>query len=88
MSEKYRMNIKLLGKVLGTAEGWEEPDTFVLQFMQIELNELGNKFVRGHAQNTKYCTLQIVIESGTVELISPFTAAVAKVNPDWSVFNV
>lgn len=74
----------VLGVYIGTTSGWDQPDTYAIQFYNFTPNEVGVKFLAG-AEIKQYDTLFINFEDGAVSLLEGETEK--EVIPNWSVFN-
>lgn len=91
-----RFTFKVLGKEIGTASGWDKLDEPEFMFYDVELNEVGQRWVPGFEKGRD---ISINFESGEVTTYSSKSVdldeAIAdaddgnpvKHQPDWSVFN-
>ena len=57
--------LKLLGKVLGTYDGWDEVDTLCVQFYDVVLNEAGQKLF---GWNSPISTMGLDLTEGIMEV--------------------
>jgi hypothetical protein len=60
------MEVKVLGKIIGKASGWDQGDTAAFNFMDFVPNELGKKFLTNLPNRDIGC-LVVDFENGTVE---------------------
>lgn len=49
IDDNKRMNVRVLGKDIGTAEGWDQMDTNVFMFYDFKASEEFNKIPNGDA---------------------------------------
>lgn len=64
-TEQTEMQVRVLGKIIGTATGWDQPDTAAFSFNDFKPNELGKKFLSNWED--KYEGLMINFETGEVQ---------------------
>lgn len=77
-----KLEIKILGKIIGTCQEFDETNTAIIQFHVVTLNDLGRKWLlKTIDASTIYYSLYIDFNLGYVHL-NEETIAV-----DWSVFN-
>lgn len=81
-----RINVTFLGKVIGTAGGWDQPDTMAICFYDFIPNALGKKFLvtwREYEDDM----LQIDVEKGKVEAVQK-NETCRELFPSWRVFEI
>lgn len=91
------LEFKVIGKVIGTGNGWDQSDDWACIIYNICFNELGAKFVRldsirSQIPQDRMIDISINYDTGEVELYidcpdEDAEQAVINVTPDWSVFN-
>ena len=90
MNEDNRMDVKILGVVIGTASGWDDQDTCAVTFYDVELNDIGRKFFKSTsiAADESVPAIAVDFERGIVEVyINRDDETPEKVVVDWAVFN-
>lgn len=81
------MEMQVLGKIMGTASGWDQVTDWGIHFYDAQLNDLGKKFVPDWPAG-KSCDLFIDFDKGVVEAyVIDYTGTVIRLIPDWSVCN-
>jgi hypothetical protein len=78
-----RVDWKLMGVSIGTATGWDKQDTFAMMIYDLEVNEVGQKFVpdfRGPQD------LVVDWERGEAATYTD-DGSETLLRTDWSVFN-
>lgn len=87
------MKIKILGLVIGEADGWEQSADWNIQFDNCKFNSYGDVFLSNSLLGETYNTVDLFIdfESGIVQLFLNLEGEeeqrIIEVKPDWSVFN-
>lgn len=79
------MKMKLLGKIIGTADGWDEYSDNGIMFGNPVFNEDGRKFIRNLVRAAD--SISIDFETGEVSVYFKGETDDHSVDPDWSVFN-
>lgn len=80
---------EMLGKVIGTFDAWDITDTTELMFYEVELNDLGKKFMPDFTDGYDLC---VNFQTGRVTQYDPEAPDELEGDPkpmkvDWSVFN-
>lgn len=87
------MEIKILGLVIGEADGLEQSAYWNIQFDNCKFNSYGDVFLSNSLLGETYNTVDLFIdfESGIVQLFLNLEGEeeqrIIEVKPDWSVFN-
>lgn len=79
------MEVKILGKVIGTCDGWDQGDTWLIIFHGFKPNDLGKKFLMTWCDDCQQ--LQLDFERGVVEAILK-DDSVKELSPSWRIFEV
>lgn len=86
--------VKVLGKVIGNSDGWDQGDELQVMFMDFAPNDFGVKFLKVTKLNInmfpKKATLVIDYDKGIVQIIDmdkDVDNNTLVVEVDWSVFN-
>lgn len=80
-----RMEVNILGKVIGTCDGWDQGDTWLIIFHDFVPNDLGKKFLVTWHDNCQQ--LQLDFERGVVEAVLK-DDTVKEFFPFWRVFEI
>lgn len=88
-SEDHRAELRLLGKAIGTATGWDALAEADVMFYNVERNALGKQFMPAFIDGFD---LSIHFENGEVTRYDPRAPESSDGDPvnlvvDWSVFN-
>lgn len=79
-----RVPWELMGKLIGTASGWDMQDTFAIIIYDLKVNEAGRKFVPDFPDGND---LTVDWSNGTAYFFGEGKEQETKLKTDWSVFN-
>jgi hypothetical protein len=83
IGDPKRSDYTVMGKIVGTATGWDAPDTFALMLYNFEPNELGKKLV---PEFNGINDIEFNFETGEVSIYDADSNQTL-MRSDWSVFN-
>lgn len=82
------MDVKVLGKVIGTASGWDQADTWAIYFYEFKPNALGKRLLVTW-RDDEDCILFIDFEEGKVAA-QPQSDQMPdrELFPNWRIFEI
>lgn len=79
-----RADYHVLGKIIGSASGWDQPDSFDITLYELDLNDLGRRFLPEVTE--RLASLTIGFETGEVFNIADDDTE-TRYQPIWSAFD-